>query len=344
MKKIISAISVLLCFALMLTFVGCKTTDDAEVSSIASAVEDTASEEYTSVDMTVACLKGPTGVGMAKLMEDSANGKTANKYSFTLASAADEISGKIVNGEINIASVPTNLAAKLSAKTEGKITMLAVNTLGVLSIVENGESIKSFADLKGKTIYSTGEGSNPEYILRFLLKMNRIDPDSDVVLKFVATNDELVANLMSGNATVAMIPEPAASTVLSKKDTLRRVLSINDEWDKISDTSLMMGCVVALTSYVEENPEAVEKFLKEYEASIEYANKNQKNAAILCEKHEIIPSSEIAYAAIPGCNVTFVTGVDMKESIIDYYQVLASYDPSAIGGKQPAENFYYGVK
>lgn len=341
MKKFISVISVILCFALMLTFAGCGNADN---TSSAPVVDNTSSDDYVGIDMNVACLKGPTGVGMAKLMEDAANGKTANNYTFTLASAADEISGKIVNGEINIASVPTNLAAKLSAKTEGKITMLAVNTLGVLSILENGEKIKSVADLKGKTIYSTGEGSNPEYILRYVLKMNRIDPDNDVTLKFVATNDELVANLVSGTAEIAMVPEPAATTVLTKKDTLRRALSISEEWDKISETSLMMGCVVALTSYVEANPDAVEKFLEEYEESIEYVTDSRKNAAILCEKHQIIPSSKIAYEAIPGCNVTFVTGTEMKESIVDYYQVLASYDPTAIGGKQPKDNFYYGAE
>ena len=341
MKKFISVISMVLCFALMFTLVGCSNADN---NSSAPVVDNTSSDDYVGIDMTVACLKGPTGVGMAKLMDDAANGKTANNYTFTLASAADEISGKIVNGEVNIASVPTNLAAKLSAKTEGKITMLAVNTLGVLSILENGEKIKSVADLKGKTIYSTGEGSNPEYILRYVLKMNRIDPDNDVTIKFVATNDELVANLVSGTAEIAMVPEPAATTVLTKKDTLRRALSISEEWDKISETSLMMGCVVALTSYVEANPEAVEKFLEEYEESIEYVTDNRKNAAILCEKHQIIPSSKIAYDAIPGCNVTFVTGAEMKESIVDYYQVLASYDRTAIGGKQPNANFYYGVE
>lgn len=341
MKKFISIVSILVCFALMMTLVGCGKADNTSSSPV---LDDVSSEDYVAVDMSVACLKGPTGVGMAKLMEDAANGKTANNYTFTLASAADEISGKIVNGEINIASVPTNLAAKLNAKTEGKITMLAVNTLGVLSIVENGNTIKSVADLKGKTIYSTGEGSNPEYILRYVLKMNRIDPDNDVTIKFVATNDELVANIVSGTAQVAMIPEPAATTVLSKKDTLNRVLSINEEWDKVSDTSLMMGCVVALTSYVEANPDAVEKFLEEYEESIDYVTDNRKNAAILCEKHQIIPSSAIAYDAIPGCNVTFVSGSEMKESIIDYYQVLASYDPTAIGGKQPKDSFYYGVE
>lgn len=341
MKKFISVVSVIVCFALMLTLVGCGNADN---TSSAPVADNTSSDDYVGIDMTVACLKGPTGVGMAKLMDDAANGKTSNNYTFTVASAADEISGKIVNGEINIASVPTNLAAKLSAKTEGKITMLAVNTLGVLSILENGENIKSVADLKGKTIYSTGEGSNPEYILRYVLKMNRIDPDNDVTIKFVATNDELVANLVSGTAEIAMVPEPAATTVLTKKDTLRRALSISEEWDKISETSLMMGCVVALTSYVEANPDAVEKFLEEYEESIEYVTDNRKNAAILCEKHQIIPNSKIAYEAIPGCNVTFVTGAEMKESIVDYYQVLASYDRTAIGGKQPKDNFYYGVE
>ena len=255
MKKAVKIISLALCVVLALSLAACGKNDTSSDSS----PKDT----YVGIDMSVACLKGPTGVGMTRLMQLSDEKKTANNYTFTVASAPDEIAGKILTGELNIASVPTNLAAKLYKKSEGKITMLAVNTLSVLSIIENGDSINSFADLKGKTVYSAGEGSNPEYILKYLLKANGVDPEKDLTIKFVAENDELVAALVSGNAQVALVPEPVATTVLGKKDTLRRALSLGDEWEKIAvngannaqynNSKIMMGCVVALKTYVEQN-------------------------------------------------------------------------------------------
>ncbi|MBR3144673.1 MAG: PhnD/SsuA/transferrin family substrate-binding protein [Clostridia bacterium] len=332
MKNLIKIVSLLCVVALLFTFAACG--KEAENSSKAETAE------YKAVDMSVACLKGPTGVGMAKLMADAEEGKTANRYTFTVASSPDEISGKIVSGELNIASIPTNLAVKLYNKTGGKIKMLAVNTLGVLSFIAQDDSIKSLSDLKGKTVYSTGEGSNPEYILRNLLKENNLE--NDVNIQFVASNDELLAALISGNAEVAMVPEPAATTVLTKKDTLKRVLTVNDEWEKISDSKLMMGCVVALSSYIDENKEAVDKFLSEYKASIEYANNETDKAAELCAKYEIVPAAPIAKAAIPNCNLTYIDKKDMKKSIEGYFKVLFDYDPTSIGGKMPEADFYYG--
>lgn len=280
---------------------------------------------------------------MAHLMEEASDGNTFNDYSFTVVPNADEISAKIISGEISIASVPTNLAVKLYNKTGGKIRMLAINTLGVLSVIENGNSISSFADLKGKTVYSLGAGSNPEYILRYLLEQNGLTVGEDVQLQFVATNDELIAQLVSGNAEAAMVPEPAATTVLAKSDGLRRALSINEEWEKKADEGLMMGCVVALNSFAEENQGAVEVFLKEYGASIAFAKDNTEETASLCEKYEIIPTAAIAKKAIPECNLTFITGMEMQK-ILPYFEILNDFDPASIGGKIPESDFFYGAE
>ena len=332
MKKLRSIVALLIAAAILVSFAACGSKGDgADSSKVSSAASgNSESESYTAVDMTVACLKGPTGVGMAKLMSDAEEKKTANNYTFTVASAPDELSGKIVSGEINIASVPTNLAAKLAAKT-----------LGVLSIIENGDSIKSIADLKGKTIYSTGEGSNPEYILRYILEKNGIDSKTDVTIKFLVSNDELNAKLISGEAEVAMVPEPAATVVLTKKDTLKRVLSVNDEWDKVSESRLMMGCVVAKASYISENKAAVDKFLEEYKNSVDFAKNDIDSAAAACEKYGIVPAAAIAKAAIPNCNLTFVTGTEMKSAITGYFEVLFGADASSIGGAMPSDGFYY---
>lgn len=296
--------------------------------------------EYKPADITVACMTGPTGIGMAKLMADNEAGTAQNNYTFTVAAAAPDITGKFLKGEINIASVPTNVAASLYNKSEGKVRMLAVNTNGVLSILEKGNTIKSINDLKGKTVYSTGKGQNPEFILNYILTENGIDPVKDITINFVSS-DDLKAKLISGEAEIAMAPEPLATAVMIQNKELNRVLSINDEWSKVSDSTLMMGCVIALDSYVKENPKAVEKFLEEYKASIDFATTNIDDTATYCETYGIAPKAAIAKKSIPICNLCFVTGDNMKTNVNGYFNVLFKADPNSIGGKMPADDFYY---
>ena len=309
--------------------------------AIAAAALFTVSCQSGAAKISIGIIKGPTGVGMAQLMDQSMNGKSENSYSFTVASSPDEIVPKVVTGEIDIAAVPTNVASTLWSKTEGKVEMLAVNTLGVLYMLENGDSINTVADLKGKTIYTSGQGANPEYILRYILSENGIDPDKDVTIEFVGTNDELTAVLVSGTAQVAMVPEPSATAALSKLDTLRRALDMSDEWDKVSDTSsLMMGCIIARADFIDENPEAVADFLEEYRESVECCT-NVDEVADYCVEQGIIPSIDIAKAAIPNCNIVYVDGAEMKERISGYFGVLFDSNPASIGGALPADSFYY---
>ena len=323
MKKVLSLVlTVLLVAALMLT-AGCAKEP-----------------EYEAADISVACMTGPTGVGMAKLMADSDAKSTANNYTFTVAGDATGINEKFVKGEINIASVPTNVAATLYNKTNGKVRILAVNTYGVLSILAKDSSIDSIEDLKGKTIYSTGKGQNPEFIFKYILEKNGINPETELTINYFSGTD-LVAKLVSGEAEVALAPEPAATTVLVKNKELNRVLSINDEWSKVSDTTLMMGCVIALDSYVAENEAAVEKFLEEYKASIEFAKTNVDEAAKHCATYKITASEAIAKKAIPTCNLCYVTGKDMKTNVNGYLNVLFNADKKAVGGAMPADDFYY---
>jgi NitT/TauT family transport system substrate-binding protein len=332
MKTTIKILSLILCLCLVLPFAACGNND---VSSTGSEPD-----EYVGIDMNVACMTGPTGVGMAKLMAQDAENKTNNNYTFTVAADATEINAKFTKGEINIASVPTNVAATLYNKTGGKVRILAVNTYGVLSVLEKGDSISSINDLRGKTIYATGKGQNPEYILNYILQKNGIDPNKDLTINFVSGQD-LIAKLVSGEAEIAVAPEPAATTAISKNTALRRALSINDEWSKVSDTKLMMGCVIALESYVTQNPTAVEKFLEEYKASIEYATTNVDEVATYCATYKITASEGIAKKAIPNCNLCFVTGQEMKTNVNGYLNVLFTANANSIGGAMPSDNFYY---
>lgn len=337
MKKLLA---IILTLVLVLSLSACGNNNTTSTPDTSSQPEN-----YTPVDMSVAYMTGPTGIGMAKLNADSDANLTANNYTFTVAAAATDILPKFIKGEINIASVPTNVAATLynNEKINGKVRILAVNTYGVLSILEKGETIKSISDLKGKTIYSTGKGQNPEYILNYILTKNGINPSTDVTINFVSS-DDLKAKLISGEAEIAMAPEPLATAVMVQNQALNRVLSINDEWSKVSDTKLMMGCVIALESYVKANPKAVEKFLQEYEASIKYATTNIDEVAGYCETYGIAPKAAIAKKSIPICNLCYVVGEEMKNNVNGYFNVLFNANPASIGGKLPADDIYYKVK
>lgn len=334
MKK--SLLSLILCLVLLVT-AGCavKTENPLPDDDTAATTAPTA-EKF---DLSVAGLQGPTGVGLANLMENTSQ---AVDYTFSVLSSPDEVVAKFSSGEVNIASVPTNLAAKLYKKLNGDVQMLALNTAGVLYMLENGDTVQSVADLRGKTIYSTGEGANPEYVLRYILRENGLDPDRDVTIRFLSENSELITKLATGEAEVAMVPEPAATTVLAKKDALRVALSMDEEWNKLQpDSGMIMGCVIAKKSFIAENTDAVNAFLTEYAQSVNTAKTAVSDTAALCEKHGIIASAALAEKAIPRCNLICVTGADMQSAINGYYQVLFDADPTSIGGAVPDSAFYY---
>ena len=323
------------CLLAVVLAAGCASAPE-DTSSVAGS--STSSEVKTAV--RIQTIKGPTGIGMVHLMDAQEKGTAQNDYTFTVASSPDEITAKILNDEVDIAAAPTNLAAVLYNRTEGNVTMLAVNTLGVLHILENGDTIQTAADLKGKTIYTTGQGANPEYVLRHILQKNGIDPDKDVTIEFVQENEELAALMDSGTATVAMVPEPTATTVLTKNASIRRALDMTAEWDKVADGQLMMGCVIVRNKFLKEHPDAVKTFLSEYEDSIQAASDIDATAA-LCETTGIIPKAAVAKQAIPGCNLTFVAGETMKTEINGYFSVLFEANPKSLGGKLPDDAFYY---
>lgn len=323
------------CLLAVVLAAGCASAPE-DTSSVAGS--STSSEVKTAV--RIQTIKGPTGIGMVHLMDAQEKGTAQNDYTFTVASSPDEITAKILNDEVDIAAAPTNLAAVLYNRTEGNVTMLAVNTLGVLHILENGDTIQTAADLKGKTIYTTGQGANPEYVLRHILQKNGIDPDKDVTIEFVQENEELAALMDSGTATVAMVPEPTATTVLTKNASIRRALDMTAEWDKVADGQLMMGCVIVRNKFLKDHPDAVKTFLSEYEDSIQAASDIDATAA-LCETTGIIPKAAVAKQAIPGCNLTFVAGETMKTEINGYFSVLFEANPKSLGGKLPDDAFYY---
>lgn len=300
-------------------------------------------------EVHITTIAGPTGVGMAQLMAQNDAGKAANAYTFNVVDDPTKAVAAITNGSTDIAAVPTNLAATLYKKTAGKVQILAVNTLGVLYMLDNGAGIQSVADLKGQEIYSSGQGANPEYVLRYILEENGLNPDKDVKLHFVEDNDALTAAIVQGAAKVAMVPEPKVTACLVQMKAAGKAvptvaLNMTEEWNRVArdDSALMMGCVIARKEFVEKNGAAVQAFLKEYETSITVVKSDVEAAAGWCETYKIIPKAAIAKQAIPRCGLTFVTGAAMKQQLSGYLDVLFKANPKVVGGSMPADDFYYG--
>ena len=316
--------------------------------------EETPAEDPVTV--RVAALKGPTAMGMVKLMSDSdaaaesGEETTGNTYDFTLAASADEVTPGLMQGELDIACVPANLASVLYNRTDGGIVTLAVNTLGVLYIVENGNAVTSMADLAGKTIVASGKGSTPEYALRYLLSENGIDPDTGVTIDWKSEHSECVAALASGAATIAMLPQPFVTVAQTQLPDLRVALDLTEEWDALDNGSaLLTGVVVARAEFVEEHPAAVEQFLTSYAESVEWVNANTAEAAELIGGYDIVDAA-VAEKALPYCNIVCITGSEMKDMLSGYLQVLFDAAPASVGqdaetgeGGLPGDDFYYGA-
>lgn len=337
MKHIKSLVSLLLALTLALSLTACGTQANTEPEQ----PDDTPAP----AEVNLYVLSGPTGIGAMNLWAAADAGETQNTYHITMPGANDEVVAAISNGDADIAAVATNLAATLYNKTSGGVTVLAVNTLGVLSLLGNGQEIASIADLAGKTIYAPGQGANPEYILRYVLTGNGLDPDKDVTIQFVGEGSELLTVWQTDPEAVIMAPQPVATSILMQNENAVTLFNMTDEWDKVSggDSTLMMGCVIVRNEFLQENPGAVALFLQEYAASIEKAQSDVEGTAALCEQYGLIPKAALAKAASPSCGLTFVTGAEMKSALSGYLQVMFDADPKSVGGAMPGDDFYYGA-
>ena len=339
MKKVRAIVSLLLALTLALSLTACGGQTNSE------SEQPETQEELTAAEINLYVLSGPTGIGAMNLWAASDAGETKNTYHITMPGANDEVVAALSKGDADIAAVATNLAATLYNKTDGGVTVLAVNTLGVLSLLSNGQEVNAVSDLKGKTIYAPGQGANPEYILRYVLTGNGLDPDKDVTLRFVGEGSELLTVWQSDPEAVILAPQPVATSILMQNENAKTLFDMTEEWDKIAggDSTLMMGCVIVRNEFLQANPGAVELFLQEYAASIEKAQSDVEGTAALCQQYGLIPKAALAQKAIPSCGLTFVTGAEMKTGLSGYLQVMFDANPKSVGGALPGDNFYYGA-
>ena len=309
-----------------------------------SASSEAAETLSTAEPVRIAGLKGPTTMGLVNLLPMMEAGETAIDYDLQLYGTADEIVPLLMKGELDMAAIPANLAATLYQKTEGQIQALAVNTLGVLYVVEKGDTVQSIQDLKGRTVLSTGKGTTPEYVLRYILTQNGIDPDKDLTIEYYSEATEVTAQMAVAEDAIAVLPQPYVTSAGMQDETLRVALDLTAEWEKVSDTQLITGLTVVRKEYAEAHPDVIEAFLEEYAQSVEAANTDVEGTAALCEAQGVVAKAAIAQKALPQCKVVCLTGEKLKTNAEGYLQVLYDADPASVGGALPGADFYYGAE
>ena len=323
MKKIVS---LLLALVLALSLAACAATQ---------------TKPYESVNIRLGGLKGPTSMGMAKLLDDAENGRTANTYTFTMAPSAGELTPQLIKGELDILAVPVNVASILYNQTQGAVQLLAASTLGVLYIAEKGgETVTDVRSLAGKTLYATGKGATPEYALTYLLAQNGLTLGEDVTVEWKSEPSEIVALMAQEEHAIAMLPQPFVTVAQGKLEGLRVALDLSAQWDALGlDSRLITAGLLVRKAFADEHPEAVAKFLEEYAASTDYANSNPAETAALVEKLDIV-NAAVAEKALPKCNLVCITGAEMKTAVSGYLQTLYDLKPEAVGGAMPDDGFY----
>ena len=291
--------------------------------------------EKTGVTVNIGVLKGPTGMGAAWLMDQNEQGLSANSYNFTIAGAPDVLTGQLISGDMDMAALPTNAISTLYNKTEGKITVLGVNALGVLYVLENGDRINSVADLEGKTILASGQGSTAEYVLNYILEQNGVSAK----IFWASEHSEAATLALSGEYDIVMLPEPFVTTVTTKNGSFRVALDLTREWEALGGGELTMGGIAVRTEFLEAHPDAVKAFVKEYANSVAFTNAQPADAAKLIAKYEIA-AEEIAKNAIPRCNIVWLHGENYKAKLENFLGVVYEANPAGIGGKMPGDDFY----
>lgn len=365
MKK---ALSLLLAAALgvsMLT--GCASKSKETTGAATTAAETTAAEttaaETTTAETTTAAettaakaetgsgtvvrvggLKGPTTMGLVKLMDNAEKGSAKNSYEFTMVTAADELTALVASGKVDIALLPANVGSVLYNKTKGGIAVIDINTLGVLYLVSADTSIESMEQLKGKTIYLPGKGTTPDYVIRYLISAAGLS-EGDVTLEFKSEAAEVASVLAEDPNAVGLLPQPFVTAAMAQNDKLSIIMNLTEVWDSFqaegTGSRLVTGVTIVNRTFLDEHADLVDTFLDEHKASIAFTAEDADAAADLIAAAGIVAKAPLAKKALPYCNITFLKGEEMKDALTGYLNVLFEQDPTSVGGALPDDAFYY---
>lgn len=322
--------------------------ETAQTEEKTETMEEETTEEdisYESVEVKIGSLKGPTSMGLVYLMDQAEKGESANQYEFTMAAGADELLPSVISGDLDIVLVPANVASVLYNKTEGGVSVIDINTLGVLYMVSGNADIKEMADLAGKTVYLTGKGTTPDYVTQYLLAENNLT--DEVTLEYKSEATEVAAMLVEDTDAIGVLPQPFVTAACAQNENLSVVMDLTKEWAAIQGeggSQLVTGVTVVRNDFLNENQAAVDKFLEEHKASAAYANENVEEAAELVVSAGIMEKAAVAAKAMPNCNITYIDGTDMKTALSGYLEVLYNQDAGSVGGALPAEDFYYNAQ
>lgn len=340
MRRFGKWIATWLAVVMVMGLVGCGSQEVETTQAMSEeATTETIQEELTMV--RVGSLKGPTSMGLVSLMDKSANGQTEGKYEFRMETAADVVLAAMIKEELDIALVPANVASVLYNKTKGQVQVIDINTLGVLYVVASDDSIQTLQDLTGKTIYLTGKGTSPDFVIRYLLAEAGVE---NVTLEFKSEATEVVNALAADPTAIGLLPQPFATVACVQNKNFKTVLDLTKEWDALQGdggSRLVTGVTVVRKAFLEEHEAEVQVFLKEHEASAAFANENVAEAAALVAAAGIIEKAPVAEKAMPYCNITYIDGAEMKEALEGYLNVLFEQDATSVGGALPGEDFYY---
>ncbi len=342
MKRTISILSIIMALVLMLTMAACTGSTNNTTPDVTDPTEVRKTLPEGEV-MNVYTLKGPTGMGMAEMIADEAD-ETDKDRNFSVVSAPEEITAAIINGDADVAACPVNLASVLYNKTNGGVKLLALNTLGVTYILTNGVEVNSIEDLRGKTIVSAGQGATPEYILTKLLSDSGLVVGEDVTVEFKSEHSDVASLLLSGQAQIALLPEPQVTTAVIKNADIKIALDLTKEWETKYGTKLVQGCVIGRADFVDAYKGEVDEFLEEYKESVDFINTASMEAAQMIVDAGIIPKAPIAKKAIPNSYITFITGDEMMSLTKENLQVLFDANPASVGGTLPNDDFYYNYR
>lgn len=307
---------------------GCGSTDSGGDQGQGSELPAPVSQT-----VKIAALNGPTGMGAVPMMED-------DRFDISLFQSPDEVVGKVLSGEFDIAAVPSNMASVLYNKTKGQVKLIAVNTGGVLYLVENGTDVQSVSDLKGKTIYASGRGGAPEFVLQRILLDAGLSM-SDVNIKWLANHSDVASSASVEKGAVALLPEPFVTVTTAKNPDMRIAVDLNGVWKETYHTDLPMGTLIASKELMDNRPEDLKVFMAEYEKSVAFVNEHTDNAAEMIVKAGMIADQAVAEKAIPRCNIMCLTGKDARDALGNFFEILFKMEPKSLGGKLPDETFYY---